>query len=152
MLRDVVVHILNEQPILADLIQDPAPSDVALICTNMRTMNGKKPVFIDAVDSTFLLPLAHIRFIEIHKASTDAHAAETNAENAGKARGLLAAGARADAEEEDLGGGALARLGWLAGEAPDPEPKTETEAAGPAPAPKNPDDIDPDLLRRIREA
>lgn len=160
MLRDVVVHILNEQPILADLIQDPAPSDVALICTNMRTMNGKKPVFIDAIDSTFLLPLAHIRFIEIHKASTEAHATERDAENAGKARGLLAAGARADAEEEDLGGDALARLGWLAGEGgagaagevSAAEAKAEVEAAAPTPAPVNPDDIDPDLLRRIREA
>jgi hypothetical protein len=64
-LRNVVVHLNNEQPVLADLFGIPSARDVAIVCTNLRTPDGKRPVFIDQTDSTFLLPLAHIRFIEI---------------------------------------------------------------------------------------
>ncbi len=65
MLRNVIVHIANEQPFMADLVNEPSPSDVSLICRNMRTMNGTKPVSVDFADSTFLLPIAQVRFIEI---------------------------------------------------------------------------------------
>lgn len=64
-LRNVVIHLNNEQPVLADLFEIPSPRDVAVLCTNLRTPDGKRPVFIDQTDSTFVLPLAHIRFIEI---------------------------------------------------------------------------------------
>jgi hypothetical protein len=64
-LHNVVIHLNNEQPVLADLFDLPSPRDVAILCTNMRTPDGKRPVFIDQVDSIFLLPLAHIRFIEM---------------------------------------------------------------------------------------
>jgi hypothetical protein len=64
-LRNVIIHLNNEQPVVADLFQVPSPLDVAILCTNLRTPDGKRPVFIDQSDSTFLLPLAHIRFVEI---------------------------------------------------------------------------------------
>ncbi len=64
-LRDAVIHLNNEQPVLADLFAIPSPLDVAVLCTNLRTPDGKRPVFVDQTESTFLLPLAHIRFIEI---------------------------------------------------------------------------------------
>lgn len=35
------------------------------MCTNLRELNGKRPVFADAIDSVFVFPLVHIRFIEI---------------------------------------------------------------------------------------
>jgi hypothetical protein len=65
MIRDAVLHILNEQPLVADLPAMPSPSDVALHCTNLRTLNRKRPVFVDHIDSTFIIPFAQIRFIEI---------------------------------------------------------------------------------------
>jgi hypothetical protein len=64
-LRDVVIHLNNEQPVLADLFNVPSPRDVAVICTNLRTPDGKRPVFIDRSDSIFVLPLVHVRFIEV---------------------------------------------------------------------------------------
>lgn len=69
MIRNAVLHINNEQPLLADLFALPAPSDVAILCTNLRLMNGSRPVFVDAIDSTFLFPLIHIRFVEIMASS-----------------------------------------------------------------------------------
>jgi hypothetical protein len=65
MIRDAVLHILNEQPLVADLPAMPSPGDVTLHCTNLRTLNRKRPVFVDHVDSSFIIPYAQIRFIEI---------------------------------------------------------------------------------------
>ena len=65
MIRNVVIHIANEQPLLADLYNMPAETDISLVCTNVRMLDGKKPLFIDHADSTFVFPYLHIRFIEI---------------------------------------------------------------------------------------
>ena len=60
-----VVHILNDQPIVVDLLQEPAAGDSVLVCTNVKTLDGKRPIFIDRSDSTFVFPYASIRFVEI---------------------------------------------------------------------------------------
>src|SRR5262245_21410744 len=41
------------------------PGDVGLRCTNLRMMNGKRPVFVDDTASIFFFPYLHIRFVEI---------------------------------------------------------------------------------------
>ena len=43
----------------------PTASDVALVCTNMRDTSGKRPSFVDAIDSTFVIPYGQIRFVEM---------------------------------------------------------------------------------------
>ena len=65
MIRNAVVHVLNEQPLLVDLYDTPKPEDQGLLCTNLRTMDGKKPIFIDRIESVFFFPYLHIRFVEI---------------------------------------------------------------------------------------
>ncbi len=65
MIRDVILHLNNEQPLLADLYEPPSPGDVGLRCTNLRTMAGKRPVFVDEIKSIFFFPYLHIRFVEI---------------------------------------------------------------------------------------
>ena len=45
MIRDAVIHLLSEQPVIADLFEMPSPGDVTLLCTNLRTKDGKRPVF-----------------------------------------------------------------------------------------------------------
>ena len=144
MLRDVVVHILNEQPIVVDLVSEPTPSDVALLCRNLRTLNGKKPVFVDASDSTFILPLAAVRFLEIHRQSVEAHEAELSAQRASE----MAASA-----EPESASSALARLDRHSGV--DPECFAGPRELGPVDASvgdPDPDELDGELLRRIREA
>jgi hypothetical protein len=156
MLRDVVVHIANEQPILADLLVEPKPSDVVLICTNLRTMGGKKPVFIDKTDSTFMLPLAHVRFVEIPQASMAASDSEQRdvPEQPVRARKSKTK-SEPVVEEEEYAAVPLGRLAWLAGLADEPpslEPSAKELAIREEPAPAhNPDEIDPELLRRIHE-
>jgi hypothetical protein len=63
---DAVIHLNNEQPLKADLFRVPEASDQGLLCTNLRTMSGKRPIFVDHVASTFFFPYQFIRFIEIH--------------------------------------------------------------------------------------
>ena len=65
MIRNVILHLNNEQPLLADLYEAPSPGDVGLRCTNLRQMNGKRPVFVDNIASIFFFPYLHIRFVEI---------------------------------------------------------------------------------------
>ena len=65
MIRDAVIHLNNEQPMLADLYGLPEAGDVGMRCTNLRTMSGKRPVFVDDIHSVFFFPYLHIRFVEI---------------------------------------------------------------------------------------
>ena len=65
MIHNAVIHIANEQPLLADLFGTPSTTDVSLVCTNVRMLDGKKPIFIDRTDSVFVFPYLHVRFIEI---------------------------------------------------------------------------------------
>jgi hypothetical protein len=64
-IRNAVVHLTSEQPVTVDLFDLPKPGDSLLVCTNMRTLDGRRPVFIDQVESTFILPYLHVRFIEL---------------------------------------------------------------------------------------
>ncbi len=50
---------------LADLFEAPSSGDVGLRCTNLRTLDGKRPVFIGDVASIFFFPYLHLRFVEI---------------------------------------------------------------------------------------
>ena len=65
MIRNARLHVNGEQPMLADLFEAPSPGDVGLRCTNLRTNDGKRPVFIDDSASIFFFPYLHIRFVEI---------------------------------------------------------------------------------------
>ena len=65
MIRNAVLHMNNEQPLVADLYELPDGNVALLKCTNLRMQNGKRPIFADDMHSVFLFPLVHIRFIEI---------------------------------------------------------------------------------------
>jgi len=88
-----ILHLLNDQPLTVDLFEEPKPGDSAVICTNLRTNDGKRPVFIDFSESTFVFPMAAVRFVEI----------PTGAGDTDRARAAAAAAAAESADEaEDL--------------------------------------------------
>jgi hypothetical protein len=66
-----VLHLMNDQPIVVELLEEPTPSDIAIVCTNPRTVDGKKPVFIDFASSTFVFPMSAIRFVEVLRLGED---------------------------------------------------------------------------------
>ncbi len=85
MIRNVCIHVNNEQPLLADLFDLPVSTDAGLLCTNVRTLDGKRPVFIDTIEATFFFPYHVVRFIEIPVGALDGRAPTpaTDAGNAG---------------------------------------------------------------------
>jgi len=64
-ITNAVIHMTSEQPLLADLFDMPTTSDLTLRCTNLRTLNGKRPVWADDQDSIFYFPWILLRFVEI---------------------------------------------------------------------------------------
>jgi hypothetical protein len=115
---------------VADLYSLPSASDVAVLCTNLRELNGKRPVFADHIDSVFLFPLVHLRFIEM--------AAGTIGET-GEVRHDSAPPRQPDRDGAD--------------EHPRLPAGAPVEAAVPAaPVEPEPDlDIDEEFLRRVRD-
>jgi hypothetical protein len=94
-IRNVVIHVNNEQPLVADLYAMPASSDAGLVCTNVRMVDGKRPTFIDRSASTFFFPYLVIRFIEVPEGALGRHLAEGGAD--GLAAAYAMAGSSADA-------------------------------------------------------
>lgn len=91
MIRNAVIHLLSEQPLVADLFEMPTPTDVTLQCTNLRTLDGRRPVFVDRSESVFFFPYLHVRFLEIPPTSVEggppAGPGETHAEGSGNGHG-----------------------------------------------------------------
>lgn len=64
-IKGVIVHIANELPIMVDLFEAPEPTASTIRCTNVRTVDGKRPSFIHDPRSTFLLAWHVIRLMEV---------------------------------------------------------------------------------------
>jgi hypothetical protein len=63
-IANVIVHIHGELPIVVDLEDMPQPNDRSIRCTNVRTVDGKRPAFVHDRHSTFVFPLSVIRLLE----------------------------------------------------------------------------------------
>ena len=72
MIRNVILHLHGEQPMKADIEALPTAADAGLLCTNLRTLEDRKPMSTEFLDSVFLLPYNIIRFIEIPRAAIHA--------------------------------------------------------------------------------
>lgn len=72
MIRNVILHLTGEQPMKADIEALPTAADAGLLCTNLRTLEGRKPLSTEFLDSVFLIPYNVIRFIEIPRVSIGA--------------------------------------------------------------------------------
>jgi len=68
-IRNAVLHLPNEQPLLADLFELPSSADLNLRCTNLRTLDGKRPIFVDDSGSVFIFPYLFVRFVEVPPAA-----------------------------------------------------------------------------------
>lgn len=65
LIRGAVLHLANDQPLLVDLFGLPSAGDPILVCTNVRSLTGKRPVWADHVESVYYFPWIHVRFLEI---------------------------------------------------------------------------------------
>jgi len=137
MIRNVILHLNGEMPMKADIESLPTAADAGLLCTNLRTLEGRKPVSTEYLDSVFLLPYHVIRFIEIPRESI--HSAGLDHDLPGL-RVELPAESSADPD----GRGAIVTPPPVPGAAA-PGPGAEDEAIEHA-------EPDGELLRRIRQA
>ena len=69
---NVILHLINELPVVADLEDLPAGGDRSVRCTNIRTVDGKRPAFVHERNSTFIFPMSMIRLIEAPNAGSEA--------------------------------------------------------------------------------
>jgi hypothetical protein len=137
-IRNAVIHAANEQPLLVDLYAVPAAADAGLLCTNLRMMDGKRPIFIDSIQATFFFPYHVIRFLEIPPESLARHAAE-----GGAVPGTAGSAAPPEASPDPVPG--------------DPDSLLPVAVAPPAEAPPGDLDLDIELdidegfLQRVRD-
>jgi hypothetical protein len=142
-IRNVVLHLHGEQPMKADIEALPTAADAGLLCTNLRTLEGRKPLSTEFLDSVFLVPYHMIRFLEIPRGSIDQA-------GVGAQRPIFPAQLPAEAAAAPEGSVIVT---------PPPKEITEPEPTEPEPTEPEPGDIalehlepDAELLRRIREA
>ena len=76
MIKGVTVHLANELPILVDLLEAPSPTAQSVRCTNVRTVDGKRPSFVQDPKSVFVFPWHLIRLIEVPAPPTAAQTAD----------------------------------------------------------------------------
>jgi hypothetical protein len=136
MIRNVILHLHGELPMKTDIESLPTAADAGLLCTNLRTLEGRKPISTEFLDSVFLLPYNIIRFIEIPRESIH---------NAGLDAELPQTAVELPAEAEFVPGGTPV----IVTPPPAPEPAVEPEVDD-----EGLENLEPDaeLLRRIRDA
>jgi hypothetical protein len=140
-IKNAVLHPIGEQPLLADLLVPPRASDISLLCTNLRMIDGKRPTAIDDPSSLFIIPMSTIRFIEAPGQAIEAVIHEQREDSPAAPRESRVAGGNGHSIPLGPPGTALVALpgGELNGLLPDDGPAGE------------PDEPDEDLLKRIRD-
>jgi len=61
----IIIHMLNEDPVMGEIDELPTPSDTLLIVKNPRRKDGKDLTYLDPSVSTVLWPVSRVNFIEI---------------------------------------------------------------------------------------
>lgn len=148
MIKNVCIHVENEQPLLCDLYDMPNNTDAGLICTNVRTMDGKRPVFIDQAASTFFFPYHVIRFLEIPQREMERYYAE--GPRTSPVRVTAAPEREIPAGEHGMHDGGNGANGYAA----EPESLLPVAVGAPADAPEDGElelEIDEDFLQRIKD-
>ncbi len=101
MIHNVRIHLEGELPVLADLNVLPGPLDISLLCTNLRTTDGKQPTFIHHSASWFVIPLAVVRFVEMPASAVESAVEAAESESSP----IQLPGGRESNEPDELGAG-----------------------------------------------
>ncbi|PDV96853.1 hypothetical protein [Candidatus Chloroploca asiatica] len=65
MAKTVILHLTGEDPILADLDDEPQPTDLFIKVSNMRRRDGKPVPYLAAGVQAVIFPWHRITFIEL---------------------------------------------------------------------------------------
>lgn len=61
----VLIHLQNEDPVLCEVEELPAPTDLMITVKNPRKKDGKDLHYLEPNVTTVIWPMARITFIEI---------------------------------------------------------------------------------------
>jgi hypothetical protein len=62
---NVIVHILNEDPVIGEIEELPGSGDINLLVKNPRRRDGKDLPYLDPTVTTVVWPMSRINFIEV---------------------------------------------------------------------------------------
>ena len=62
---EIILHLLNEDPILADMDELPDPTHHSIYVTNPRRRDGRPVHYVTEGATGFIFPMTRITFIEI---------------------------------------------------------------------------------------
>lgn len=61
----LLIHLANEDPIVAEVEALPGPQDMSLICHNPRRRDGKDVHYLMSNVTTVIFPMTRVGFIEV---------------------------------------------------------------------------------------
>lgn len=67
----VIVHVVGQEALVAELERIPEPSDTCVICTNPRGRDGKPVVYIEREATRVIFPWHRISFLETMPSEED---------------------------------------------------------------------------------
>lgn len=65
MVRTIILHIMGEDPVLADIDKEPEPTDAFIKVTNVRKKDGKDVAYLAPGVQAVLFPWHRVTFIEL---------------------------------------------------------------------------------------
>ena len=71
MSKQIILHILNSEPILGEIDELPTPTDNIITVHNPRHIDGKDIEYIQEQVATVIWPIEKINFIEIMPGEDD---------------------------------------------------------------------------------
>lgn len=61
----IILHLTNEDPVVGELEELPAPADQIIIVNNPRLKDGKDLHYLEAEVTTMIIPWHRVTFIEL---------------------------------------------------------------------------------------
>lgn len=61
----IILHLHNEDPVIGEIDELPAPTDAILVVNNPRRRDGKDVPYLDPDVTTVIWPVSRISFIEV---------------------------------------------------------------------------------------
>ncbi|NLE99351.1 MAG: hypothetical protein GX601_00080 [Anaerolineales bacterium] len=65
MSHTILVHLISEEPILAEIDEIPTATDQVLICSNVRRRDGHEISYISPEATTVIFPWSRIQCVEV---------------------------------------------------------------------------------------
>lgn len=65
---EVILHLMNEDPVLAEMDALPDPTHQSIVVTNPRRRDGRPLHYVTEGATAFIFPYSRITFIEIMEA------------------------------------------------------------------------------------